>query len=69
MIVLHGDAPRSKPDYQETFAAQAATGRDVVAIGLLRPGYTDPKGNVSEGERGQTTGDNYNARNTDGLVS
>jgi len=70
VAVLHGDAPRNpscptkecgEPDYQDAFAAQAATGRDVIAVGLLRPGYTDPRGNTSDGVRGDTTGDNYNA--------
>jgi pimeloyl-ACP methyl ester carboxylesterase len=69
LVVLHGDAPRNKPDYQDTFAARAASGRDVIAVGLLRPGYTDPKGNASDGERGEGTGDNYNARNTDAIAA
>jgi len=34
----------------------AATNRDVGAVGLLRPGYTDPQGNTSDGERGLTMG-------------
>jgi pimeloyl-ACP methyl ester carboxylesterase len=69
VVVLHGDAPFSRPDYQNTFAAKvAATHRDVVAVGLLRPGYTDPQGNTSDGERGLTTGDNWNATNTDAIA-
>jgi hypothetical protein len=41
VVVLHGDAPFSRPAYQHTFAAKvAATHREVVAVGLLRPGYT-----------------------------
>jgi pimeloyl-ACP methyl ester carboxylesterase len=69
VVVLHGDAPFSRPDYQNTFAANvAATQRDVVAVGPLRPGYSDPQGNTSEGERGLTTGDNWNAKNTDAMA-
>jgi predicted esterase len=69
VVVLHGDAPFNRPDYQNTFAAKvAATNRDVVAVGLLRPGYTDPQGNTSDGERGLTTGDNWNATNTDAIA-
>ena len=65
VVVLHGDAPFSRPDDQNTFAAKvAAAHRDVVAVGLLRPGYTDPQGNTSDGHRGLTTGDNWNATNT-----
>jgi pimeloyl-ACP methyl ester carboxylesterase len=70
VVVLHGDAPFSRPGYQNTFAAKvAATNRDVVAVGLLRPGYTDPQGNISDGERGLTTGDNWNATNTDAIAN
>ena len=70
VVVLHGDAPFNKPDYQDTFAAKvAAANSDVIAAAILRPGYTDPQGNTSEGERGQTTGDNYNARNVDAIAA
>lgn len=70
VVVLHGDSPFGKPDYQDRFAAEAANSNtNVVAVALLRPGYTDPKGNSSEGERGQTTGDNYNAKNTDAIAA
>lgn len=69
VVVLHGDAPFNKPDYQNIFAAKvAATNRDVIAVGLLRPGYTDPQGNTSDGERGATNGDNWNAKNTDAVA-
>ena len=70
VVVLHGDAPFNKPDYQDTFAAKvAAANSDVIVAAILRPGYTDPQGNTSEGERGQTTGDNYNARNVDAIAA
>ena len=36
-----------------------------IAIGLLRPGYTDENGRTSDGVRGLTVGDNYD----DGRVS
>jgi predicted esterase len=68
--VLHGDSPFGNPDYQDKFAAKvAAKYKDVVVAAILRPGYTDPQGNVSEGVRGQTTGDNYNAQNTDAIAA
>jgi dienelactone hydrolase len=70
VIVLHGDSPFGKPDYQDTFAKKvAATYRDVIVAAILRPGYTDPQGNVSDGVRGETTGDNYNAKKTDAIVA
>ena len=69
VIVVHGDAPFSKPDYQYAFAAKvAATHPDVVAAGLLRPGYTDPQGNRSDGERGEAAGNSLNATNTEAIA-
>jgi alpha-beta hydrolase superfamily lysophospholipase len=60
VVVVHGDAPFNKPGYQYGFAKQvAARHPDVVAVGLLRPGYTDPQGHRSAGVRGEAVGDNY----------
>ncbi len=60
VIVLHGDAPFNRPSYQYTFAAHAAEKiRGAIAVALLRPGYTDPAGDTSDGKRGNTTADNY----------
>jgi pimeloyl-ACP methyl ester carboxylesterase len=70
VVVLHGDSPFGKPDYQDTFAAKvAAAYQDVAVAAILRPGYIDPQGNVSDGVRGETTGDNYNAQNTDAIAA
>lgn len=69
VVVLHGDAPRNEPDYHYVFAAKlAASHRDVVAVGLLRPGYTDPEGHTSDGERGEAVGDNFHVTNTDAIA-
>ncbi len=71
VVVLHGDAPRPHqfPSYQYVFASKvAAMNNGVLAVGLLRPGYTDPQDNRSEGERGQLNGDNWNARNSDAIA-
>src|ERR1700761_7677158 len=60
VVVLHGDAPFANPGYQYKFAAdvaQAAPGSAVVA--LLRPGYADPYGAKSDGDRGFASGENY----------
>jgi len=60
VIVLHGDAPFNKPGYQYKAAKTIAVQNiNTIAVGLLRPGYTDPDGNTSDGVRGLTTGDNY----------
>jgi pimeloyl-ACP methyl ester carboxylesterase len=59
-IVLHGDAPFENPSYQYAFAsrlARAIPGTRVVA--LLRPGYADPYGAKSDGDRGFALGENY----------
>lgn len=42
---------------------------DVVAAGLLRPGYTDNAGDRSDGKRGEARGDNYTAEVTDAVAT
>lgn len=42
---------------------------DVVAVGLLRPGYTDNAGDRSDGEPGEARGDNYTAEVTDAIAT
>ncbi len=60
VVVLHGDAPFERPSYQYRFAANAAKQlHGVVVAALLRPGYTDQEGDRSDGDRGNTTADNY----------
>ena len=50
VMVLHGDLPDPPPSYQYEFAKVLAADRGiaaaagVVAVGILRPGYGDPKG-------------------------
>lgn len=60
ILVLHGDAPFNNPSYQYAIARRIAReNQNTVAIGILRPGYTDEEGNHSQGERGNASGDNY----------
>ena len=60
VLVLHGDAPFNNPSYQYLIAKRIANeNKNVVAVGILRPGYEDNEGNRSQGERGEATGDNY----------
>lgn len=71
VVVLHGDGPPPYqfPDYQYVFAAKvAAENENVVAVGLLRPGYTDPQGHHSQGCSGQRDGDNWRAQDTDSVA-
>jgi predicted esterase len=63
VIVLHGDAPSANPRYQYAFAsdvADAVPGMRVVAF--LRPGYADPYGARSDGDRGFALGENYTSQ-------
>jgi pimeloyl-ACP methyl ester carboxylesterase len=70
VVVLHGDAPFEAPSYQYA-AARIIAGRtdSVVAIGLLRPGYTDAEGFRSSGVRGHTVGDNYTPEVVDAIAA
>jgi pimeloyl-ACP methyl ester carboxylesterase len=60
IIVIHGDAPSVNPSYQYVFAGRAVAAlNDVVAVGMLRPGYQDGMGGRSDGDRGFALADNY----------
>jgi pimeloyl-ACP methyl ester carboxylesterase len=70
VVVLHGDAPFTKPGYQYLMAKKiAAQNKNTISIGLLRPGYSDPDSNTSKGKRGFTTGDNYTIENIEAIAS
>ncbi|MCG8684668.1 MAG: hypothetical protein MI892_07330 [Desulfobacterales bacterium] len=60
VVALHGDAPFNNPGYQYRFAKSVADrNSNVIGVGMLRPGYTDPLGRSSDGVRGDAVGDNY----------
>lgn len=62
ILVLHGDIPQPPPAYQYDFARSATQrAQDVIAAGVLRPGYSDPSGDQSAGVLGNWAGDNYTA--------
>ena len=42
---------------------------DLVAVGILRPGYTDRDGDTSDGRLGRRTGDNHTARVTEAVAT
>jgi pimeloyl-ACP methyl ester carboxylesterase len=42
---------------------------DVVAAGILRPGYSDPSGDRSSGDMGRAVGDNYTPEVVDAVAS
>ncbi len=62
VVVLHGDIdpPQNLLSYQYNFSKIISErSNDVIAVGLLRPGYTDHLNRTSDGERGEAVGDNY----------
>lgn len=90
ILVLHGDIPRPRPDYQYLFAkaitigfaadsersaslrsalGEEWKGEDIVAAGVLRPGYADPSGDRSSGDMGMAYGDNYTSEVVDAVAS
>jgi len=90
ILVLHGDIPNPRPDYQYRFTRAITTGfsedneqsaslrsalgekwknEEIVAAGILRPGYTDPSGDRSAGDMGMAYGDNYTPEVVDAVAS
>src|ERR1700712_5399676 len=72
VIMLHGDLPG--PSYQYEFARTVVESpelnlENVVAVGLLRPGYTDKSGETSSGIMGYAVGDNYTGEVTNAVAS
>ena len=62
------DAP-AMPDRVRARLGEHADVQDVVAAGLLRPGYTDNAGDRSDGERGDARGDNFTVEVTDAVTT
>lgn len=70
VVVVHGDAPFQRPGYQYVVARRLSTDlENVIAVGLLRPGYTDDGGRRSSGVRGRAIGDNYTAIDIDAVAA
>jgi pimeloyl-ACP methyl ester carboxylesterase len=70
VVILHGDAPFAKPGYHYRLAsalANAVPGTRVLA--LLRPGYTDPFGSKSDGDRGFAVGETYTRTVVDDIAA
>lgn len=62
LVALHGDYPFGRPSYHYRFAKRIAQeSNNVIAVGITRPGYTDDFNRQSDGVRGETVGDNYDA--------
>ncbi len=66
-LVQGFDAPALPGRVRARFSGPPAVD-DVIAAGLLRPGYVDSGGDRSDGERGDAAGDNYTPEVTDGVA-
>lgn len=68
IVVLHGDL--GGPGYHYLAARKLAQASDgVIAVGMLRPGYTDNAGNRSSGVEGRWVGDNYTTQVVDEIAA
>ena len=69
LITLHGDSPFHNPSYHYKLARLVAEkSNNLVAIGMLRPGYTDAEDRVSDGIKGDAIGDNYDQSRVDQIA-
>src|SRR5579862_7118850 len=67
-VVLHGDL--GGPGYHYLAAQTLAQASDsIIAVGILRPGYTDNSGNRSSGVDGRWVGDNYTPQVVDAIAA
>ncbi len=57
------------PERLRRIMGDPITFHDVVAVGILRPGYTDLDGDTSDGRIGRRTGDNHTARVTEAVAT
>jgi len=57
------------PERLRRIMGDPITFHDVVAVGILRPGYTDRDGDTSDGRMGKRTGDNHTARVTEAVAT
>jgi pimeloyl-ACP methyl ester carboxylesterase len=59
VLFVHGDIPDPRQGLYEVAQATARQSDNVVAAGMMRPGYKDAQGDVSSGKMGLAIGDNY----------
>ena len=71
LVALHGDtAPWDRSGAQYDFAERIARDNDnVIAVGMVRPGYVDPEGRTSDGPQGDGVGDNYGQPQIDQIAA
>jgi pimeloyl-ACP methyl ester carboxylesterase len=59
VILVHGDIPDPRQGLYELAQSITSITEDVVAAGVLRPGYNDAQGDKLSGKLGYAIGDNY----------
>lgn len=59
IVFIHGDSPFGDPVYQYTISKNISEITNTITVAILRPGYRDGCGDLSEGDRGLMMGDNY----------
>ncbi|HEY4215185.1 MAG TPA: prolyl oligopeptidase family serine peptidase [Steroidobacteraceae bacterium] len=67
-VAQGADAP-VLPEAVRTRLEGIAPQKDVIAVGILRPGYVDGSGDRSDGDRGTATLDNYTPEAVDAISS
>lgn len=68
LLTQGSNAPALPPNTRASLASWKPI-PDVVAVGILRPGYTDNSGDRSDGVRGNAAGDNYTPEVVDAIAS
>lgn len=69
VIAIHGDVSFGPVSYHNTFAKLiSGHASNVVAVGLLRPGYKDDKDCRSPGRKGWAVGDNYDRKRIESIA-
>ena len=66
VVVLHGDMSSGGPPEYHLDIARRLAKAGVVAVGIIRPGYTDKDDRTSEGSTSKN--DHYTARNVDAIA-
>jgi alpha-beta hydrolase superfamily lysophospholipase len=69
VVLVHGDIPDPRQGLYEAAQSIAHVSRNVVAAGMMRPGYTDAQGDMSSGKMGYAIGDNYTPEVVDDIDS
>ena len=67
-IVTQGAGAATMPEGVRTRIGNPPRAEDTVAVGILRPGYTDNAGDRSDGDMGNAADDNYTPEVTDAIA-